>query len=158
MYIKKEIELSNFQGWEGGSSTIEAIQRRPDANSIFATVEAILEELYLNEVPTESQVNEFFWFDLPENCVEWLGFDLWEEEAEEEEEELETNDFSIIVANQEEKALYIALLKALSDETRTNSEIYFEAMSCHDSIMIVAELTATEATEVEARWQEAQTA
>ena len=64
------------------------------------TVEAILNDIFVDGAPTDTEINDTLWFSRDE-IAEWCGFSSWEalengeeEDEEKEEEEPEENNFS----------------------------------------------------------------
>lgn len=84
MKIATEISsLEYFEAWSGGKDTLNDIIA---ANKI-AELDCMFEELFSDSIPTETQVNDWLWFDR-EYIYENLGLDengqLPEDEDEDE--------------------------------------------------------------------------
>ena len=96
-----ETSLENFEAWSGGRDTLEVLIEK----GLCDTVENILNDIYADEAPTDTEINDTLWFSRDE-IAEWCGFSSWdalengEEEEEETEEEAEDNNFSRWCANQ----------------------------------------------------------
>ena len=98
-----ETSLENFEAWSGGRDTLEVLIDK----GLCDTVENILNDIYADEAPTDTEINDTLWFSRDE-IAEWCGFSSWEalengEEEEEEEtaeEEEVDNNFSRWCANQ----------------------------------------------------------
>ena len=98
-----ETSLENFEAWSGGRDTLEVLIDK----GLSDTVENILNDIYADEAPTDTEINDTLWFSRDE-IAEWCGFSSWEalengEEEEEEEtaeEEEVDNNFSRWCANQ----------------------------------------------------------
>lgn len=80
MYIKRE--LNNWYGlkdmvWSGAVDTLAEVERQDREQEALD----LIEEVFYDEVPTDTQVNDFIWFDL----ADMMG--LYDEEDEEEEED-----------------------------------------------------------------------
>ena len=98
-----ETSLENFEAWSGGRDTLNVLIEK----GLCDTVEACLNDIYADEAPTDTEINDTLWFSRDE-IAEWCGFSSWEalengEEEEEEEtaeEEAEDNNFSRWCANQ----------------------------------------------------------
>ena len=96
-----ETSLENFEAWSGGRDTLEVLIEK----GLCDTVENILNDIYADEVPTDTEINDTLWFSRDE-IAEWCGFSSWEalengeEEEEETEEEEADNNFSRWCANQ----------------------------------------------------------
>jgi hypothetical protein len=60
MYIKKHYNnLANFDAWSGGLDTLNTIKEHDKIDDL----EYLLEELFYNKTPTETEINDFLWFD-----------------------------------------------------------------------------------------------
>ena len=96
-----ETSLENFEAWSGGRDTLDVLIEK----GLCDTVENILNDIYADEAPTDTEINDTLWFSRDE-IAEWCGFSSWEalENGEEEEEETEEeevdNNFSRWCANQ----------------------------------------------------------
>ena len=93
MYYKTEFDLYNFPAWSGGRDTLETLKKY----DLYDQVQAAIEEIYCEESPTDTEINDFLWFER-DTIAEWLGFSDWDaleygEEAAEDEDE-EENAFS----------------------------------------------------------------
>ena len=90
-----ETSLENFEAWSGGGETLEVLIEK----GLCDTVENILNDIYADEAPTDTEINDTLWFSRDE-IAEWCGFSSWEalengeEEEEETEEEEAENNFS----------------------------------------------------------------
>ena len=98
-----ETSLENFPAWSGGKDTLDVLIEK----DLCDTVEAILNDIFVDGAPTDTEINDTLWFSRDE-IAEWCGFSSWEalengEEEEEEEtaeEEAEENNFSRWCENQ----------------------------------------------------------
>ena len=98
-----ETSLENFPAWSGGKDTLDVLIEK----DLCDTVEAILNDIFVDGAPTDTEINDTLWFSRDE-IAEWCGFSSWEalengEEEEEEEtaeEEEVDNNFSRWCANQ----------------------------------------------------------
>lgn len=72
MTYTKELNLVNFKFWSG------AKQHEFTYNEL-KQLEYILEDLYHEKPPTETEINDLFWFETEILC-EWLGLDFNEYE------------------------------------------------------------------------------
>ena len=91
-----ENSLEDFPAWSGGKDTLDVLIEK----DLCDTVEAILNDIYVDGVPTDTEINDTLWFSRDE-IAEWCGFSSWEalengeeEDEEEAEEEPEENNFS----------------------------------------------------------------
>jgi len=67
MKYTKELDLINFEFWSG------AKQHEFTYNEL-KELENILEDLYHENPPTETEINDLFWFE-EETLCEWLNLD-----------------------------------------------------------------------------------
>ena len=70
MKITKELNLTNFDFWSGAK----------DHNFTYnelKELEAQIEELFFEEAPTETDINDLSWFETDQLC-EWIGLDIEE--------------------------------------------------------------------------------
>lgn len=95
MKVYKEIDWTDLRemSWSGGRDTIEALTDE-QLEQIFDILEEECEMSY--EDPTETTINDFFWFER-ETIAQWLGFDSFEQlekanNGEEDEEENEEDE------------------------------------------------------------------
>lgn len=80
MIIKTETTLKNFEFWAGAKDTVKYL-----TISELETIESYLEDLY-PEGMTDTEVNDFFWFD-DDTVAEWLGYNDFDEIMNRNEEE-----------------------------------------------------------------------
>ena len=67
MKIYAETSLKDFEFWAGAKDTVEYL-----TDEELEQIEAMLEEAY-PEGMSETEVNDFFWFD-DDTIAEWLGY------------------------------------------------------------------------------------
>ena len=97
MEYKVETSLENFEAWSGGKDTLEVLIDKGDCEKVEQYIE---ECFYDGEMPTETTINDFLWFERDFIAINILGYDSWEayeyggddDEDEEEEEEEEYED------------------------------------------------------------------
>lgn len=81
MVVKNEIndfyEIADM-AWSGAIDVCQEIIRQDRANEAMC----LIEEIFMEEMPTETQLNDFIWFELGDLMNLWND----EENAEEEEE------------------------------------------------------------------------
>ena len=79
-----ETSLADFPAWSGGKDTLDVLIEK----DLCDTVEAVLNDIYVDDTPTDTDINDTLWFSRDE-IAEWCGFSSWEalENGEEEEEE-----------------------------------------------------------------------
>ena len=94
MRIYTEINLSEFNAWSGAEGTMRTLEALEDVSPryIFDELEREIEEIYGDDL-SETELNDFLWFENDEIAA-MLGYSDWEEleaeaygEEEEEEEE-----------------------------------------------------------------------
>lgn len=56
--------IANFQAWSGGRDTLDKVIKLGRVDELDALIQEL--QLDTNEVWTETQLNDFLWFDLPE--------------------------------------------------------------------------------------------
>lgn len=94
MYIKKEISLPNFEFWSGAKDTAMSLDWED-----MERIEDQIEE-YLGELPEDTELNDFFWFE-EDTIAQILGYEDWESlerdkngEDEDDEEDEEDEDYN----------------------------------------------------------------
>lgn len=96
MKIISETSLDRFEAWSGGRDTLDVLIEK----DLCDQLEAMLENDIFPDGCTDTELNDFLWFER-DTIAEWLGFSSWEaleygeteEEAAEDEDE-EENAFS----------------------------------------------------------------
>lgn len=73
-----ERNLSDFPFWSGGEDAMERISSSPDYNE--EVLEQFLQDCFGGETPTETEINDFLWFE-QDYIMETLE---WREEDDEE--------------------------------------------------------------------------
>lgn len=73
MYFKKD--FSEYEPWSGAVDTWDKIER----NGKEEELEQLLEEMFLDDIPTDTQINDLLWFD-SDWVLEQLGISDEEEE------------------------------------------------------------------------------
>ena len=68
MNYTKDLNLVDFKFWSG------AKQHKFTYNEL-KQLESVLEDLYHDKAPTETEVNDLFWFE-EELICEWLGINI----------------------------------------------------------------------------------
>lgn len=71
MTIYKEVDYTEFEFWGGALNTVTFLTDQ-EGQQIFDYLEEIL------ETPSETDINDFFWFE-DDRIAEWLGYDDWED-------------------------------------------------------------------------------
>lgn len=87
MKVTYEIsDLDGFEFWSGAKDTYNRIREIGMQDELLACIEEIL-----GEEATETEINDFVWFE-DETIKDYLGFDFWEYDSLEEAEEAENED------------------------------------------------------------------
>lgn len=87
MYIKKDFGFEELKdnSWSGAVDTLEDIEKADKEEELME----LLEQVFFDEIPTDTEVNDYLWFERDE-IYSNLGLnengELEEEEEEEEEE------------------------------------------------------------------------
>lgn len=84
-YIVEE-SLSNFDSWSGGKDTKDDLTEEQ-----LDQIEELIEELYPDEPPTDTDINDFLWFER-DAIAQHLGFSDWEHLNQEDDEEKENEE------------------------------------------------------------------
>lgn len=84
-YVVEE-SLSSFNAWSGGKDTVEEL-----TDDQLDQVEQLIEDMYPDEPPTDTQVNDFLWFER-DAIAQHLGFSDWEHLNQDEDEEEDDED------------------------------------------------------------------
>ena len=86
MYIKQDMDFNDLMEncWSGAIDTLKTIEEHDKEDELMAH----LEEQWLDEVPTMTEINDYLWFEDTE-IFECLGISEAEDEEEEDEEESE---------------------------------------------------------------------
>lgn len=88
MKIYMETTLERFDAWSGGEDTLEVLREK----GLCDRLEQILESDIFEDGCTDTELNDFLWFER-DLIAEWLGFSDWEslendgDEDEDEDEE-----------------------------------------------------------------------
>ena len=89
MYIKQDMGFNDLMNncWSGAIDTLKTIEEHNKEDELMAH----LEEQWLDEMPTMTQINDYLWFE-DEYIFQCLGIS----ETEEEEEEIDCKNQSCI--------------------------------------------------------------
>ena len=71
-YVKEE-SLRNFQFWSGAADKVQSL-----TNEDLDNIEAALEDCFGENMPTETDINDLFWFD-SDYIAEILGYEDWDD-------------------------------------------------------------------------------
>lgn len=96
MEYKVECDLDQFDAWSGGKDTLDVLKEK----GVCSEVQYFIEELFCDEIPTETAINDVLWFER-DFIAQHLGYDDWEafENGEEEDEEDEILDDEFLDMN-----------------------------------------------------------
>lgn len=81
MKIYKEVDYSEFEFWSGAVDTVNLLTSR-ELERVWEELENCWVEN--NEMPSETDINDFFWFET-DTIAEWLGYKDWDELEEDRE-------------------------------------------------------------------------
>ena len=89
MYIKQDMDFNDLMNncWSGAIDTLKTIEEHDKEEELMAH----LEEQWLDEMPTMTQINDYLWFE-DEYIFQCLGIS----ETEEEEEEIDCKNQSCV--------------------------------------------------------------
>lgn len=84
MYIKKDFGFEELKdnSWSGAVDTLEDIEKSDKEEELME----LLEQVFFDEIPTDTEVNDYLWFERDE-IYSNLGLNANGELEEEEEEE-----------------------------------------------------------------------
>ena len=74
MRYEMETSLWNFGAWSGGKDTLDVLIEKGDCES----VESLIEDSFYDKLPTETEINDFLWFER-DSIASHLGYDNWDE-------------------------------------------------------------------------------
>lgn len=74
MIYKVEKSLWNFDAWSGGKDTLDTLKEKGDVDA----VEELIDDVFFEEDTTETQINDFLWFER-DMIAEHLGYEDWDE-------------------------------------------------------------------------------
>lgn len=61
MYVKKEYDFNELKrnSWSGAIATLEIIEKNKKEDELMQ----LLEDVFCDNIPSETKVNDFLWFD-----------------------------------------------------------------------------------------------
>lgn len=132
MEYKVESSLENFPAWSGGKDTLNTLIEKGDVD----LVESFLVDSFFENTPTETEINDFLWFER-DAIADYLGYKDWETyeygEKEEEEEDVdydfERGDFAffeelLFTDPQNLSGVYITtILKRIDDNLKLYAKV-----------------------------------
>lgn len=77
MKIYTEKSLNDFEFWSGAKDTVKYL-----TGSELDTIESMLEDCAPEDGYSDTDINDFFWFE-DDTIAEWLGYDDFEQLMEE---------------------------------------------------------------------------
>ena len=100
MRVCREIDFNDLQNmvWSGAETTVENIANANMEDELMG----LLEEMFFGNVPTETEINDFLWFD-SEYIYETLGLNE-DGEVEEEDEESDIDELIESTINRMEES------------------------------------------------------
>lgn len=72
MKYTKEFSVDNFKFWSGAVQVVDAFRKA----NMLDDFQQIIEDVFADRTPTETEINDFVWFDVPIEYVESLGIEL----------------------------------------------------------------------------------
>ena len=81
-----EKSLSDFDAWSGGKDTKNAL-----TEDQLEQVERFIDEIFLDNIPTETQINDILLFE-SDAIAQYLGFSDWEHLNREDEDDDEEDE------------------------------------------------------------------
>lgn len=69
MEYKTEKRLADFDFWSGAKHNADKLTLAE-----LDTVEACLQDVFMDRIPTDTEINDIFWFDFDTVC-DWLDLD-----------------------------------------------------------------------------------
>lgn len=72
MYVKKEYDFNELKknSWSGAIATLEIIEKNKKEDELMQ----LLEDVFCDNIPSETEINDFLWFD-DEYIFEELGIE-----------------------------------------------------------------------------------
>ena len=74
MEYKIECDRDQFDAWSGGNDTLKVLIEK----GVCDEVQSFIEETFCNEIPTDTDINDFLWFER-DQIAEYLGYKDWDE-------------------------------------------------------------------------------
>ena len=71
--VNVDCDLDQFDAWSGGKDTLDVLIDK----GVCDEVESFIEEVFCDEIPTETQINDFLWFER-DAIAEHLGYEDWD--------------------------------------------------------------------------------
>ena len=61
MYVKKEYDFNDLKrnSWSGAIATLEIVEKNDKEEELMQ----LLEDVFYDNIPSETEVNDFLWFD-----------------------------------------------------------------------------------------------
>ena len=72
MEYKVECDLEQFDAWSGGKDTLDVLIDK----GVCDEVQSLIEEMFCDETPTETTINDFLWFER-DTIARHLGYEDW---------------------------------------------------------------------------------
>lgn len=99
MEYKVECSLDQFDAWSGGNDTLKVLIDK----GVCDEVEELIEQCFADtDTPTDTDINDFLWFER-DQIAEYLGYKDWDEfeygDEEEDEDFLDMNGVHIQVGD-----------------------------------------------------------
>ena len=72
MKYTREFSVDNFNFWSGAVQVVDAFRKA----NMLDDLQQIIEDVFADRTPTETEINDFVWFDVPVEYMESLGIEL----------------------------------------------------------------------------------
>lgn len=76
--IMEEISLEDFEAWSGGKDVLNTILEHEEKDVILDFITDTINELYIDGTVTDTQVNDFLWFEAVDIIEDCLGIALFD--------------------------------------------------------------------------------
>ncbi len=76
--IKEEYMPEDFEAWSGGKDVLNAILAHEEAYTMLALLTDIINDQEMDGVVTDTQVNDFLWFNAVDFIEEYLDIALFD--------------------------------------------------------------------------------
>jgi hypothetical protein len=72
MKYTKEFSVDNFKFWSGAVQVVDAFRKV----NMLDDLQQIIEDVFADRTPTDTEINDFVCFDVPVEYMESLGIEL----------------------------------------------------------------------------------
>lgn len=74
MEYKVECDLDQFEAWSGGKETLDVLIEKGVCDEVQSFIE---DTIFCDEILTETQINDFLWFER-DQIAAYLGYEDWD--------------------------------------------------------------------------------